>query len=316
MRHSDCTRSSILDLGATGSNGQRFIGVRTGDLRRRYLAPLHPRVVLISRICPVAFIGLLLAFLLQSSSLFGEPIAVRYQEGSIHGFLVLRTLEGKVLAAGDQIQTAKGDRVTSRLIFHFRDGSIDDETVVYSQHDHFRVISDHHVQKGPAFPKPMDVLINALTGEVTVRYQDKGKEKVETDHLDLPPDLANGIVPDILENLPPGTKDTKVSYVATTPKPRLVKLSIMPQGEDTFSIAGAPRKAIHFTIKVEIGGITGVVAPLVGKQPADINVWLSAGQVPAFVKLEGQSYDDGPIWRTEMSSPVWKLSPQSKSPRR
>jgi hypothetical protein len=51
-----------------------------------------------------------------------EPIPVRYPQGSSHGFLVLKTLEGVSIAAGESTQTVRGDRVTSRLIFHFRDG--------------------------------------------------------------------------------------------------------------------------------------------------------------------------------------------------
>ena len=69
----------------------------------------------------------------------------------------------------------------SRLVFRFKDGSIDDESVVFSQQHDFRLITDHHVQKGPSFPNPTDVSINASTGQVTVRYTDKGKEKVETE---------------------------------------------------------------------------------------------------------------------------------------
>src|SRR3954447_8546058 len=76
-----------------------------------------------------------------------EPIAVRYVEGSVHGFLALRTMEGKILAAGDLVQVVRGNRVTSRLVFRFRDGSIDDETAVFSQRGSFRLISDHHIQK-------------------------------------------------------------------------------------------------------------------------------------------------------------------------
>jgi hypothetical protein len=55
-------------------------------------------------------------------------VAVRYLEGLVHGFLVLRTLEGDILADSDLIQVAHGDRVTSRLVLHFKDGSIHDET--------------------------------------------------------------------------------------------------------------------------------------------------------------------------------------------
>jgi hypothetical protein len=86
-----------------------------------------------------------------------------------------------------------------------------------------------------------------------------------------------------------------VSFVAAAPKPRIVKLVIAPQGDDSFSFAGSVRKATHFVVKVEIGGIAGLVAPLVGKQPADTHVWILGGKAPAFVKSEGPLCAGGPI---------------------
>ena len=68
--------------------------------------------------------------LLQPGTMSGAPVAVRYAEGLVHGFLVLRTLAGDTLADGDLIQVASGDRVTSRLVFRFKDGSVHDETAV------------------------------------------------------------------------------------------------------------------------------------------------------------------------------------------
>ncbi len=248
---------------------------------------------------------LLAICLLLQAGLLGDPIRVRYMEGSIHGFLVLRTMEGKILASGDLVQITKGDLVTSHLAFDFKDGSIDDETAVFSQHSQFRLLRDHHIQKGPVFANPTDVLINASTGQVTVRFKDKGEEKVETSRLDLPPDLANGIILNVLKNISPETKETKVSYVATTPKPKLVKLSILPQGEETFSVAGVPKKAMRFTVKFEFGGLAGLIAPILGKQPADTNVWIAGGQAPAFVRADGPSYLGAPIWSIQMTSPDW-----------
>jgi len=49
----------------------------------------------------------------------------------------------------------------------------------------------------------------------------------------------------------------------------------------------------------------GLVAPLVGKQPADTHVWILGGEAPAFVKSEGPLYVGGPIWRIELASPIW-----------
>ena len=255
--------------------------------------------------------------LLQPGGLLAAPVVVRHPEGLVHGFLVLRTLEGKTLADGDLIQVARGDRVTSEVVFHFKDGSVHDETVVFSQRHSFRLLSDHIVQKGPTFQRPLEVSINGSTGQISVHYtDDDGKEKVATDRLELPPDLANGLVPTLLKNVPPNVAQTTLSMVAATPKPRLVKLTIAPQGEDPFLIGDYRRTARHYVVKVEIGGVTGLVAPLLGKQPPDTHVWILGGEAPTFVKAEGPLFLGGPIWRIELASPVWPrvLAADSKKP--
>jgi hypothetical protein len=251
------------------------------------------------------------AALLQGGALLAETVAVRYIEGTVHGFLAVRNTEGKTLASGDLIQVVQGNRVVSKLTFRFKDGSVDEETTVFSQRGNFRLLSNHHVQKGPSFPNPMDVSIDASTRQVTIRYVDGGKEKFETEHLDLPPDLANGLMLTLLKNLPADAGETKVSYMAATPKPRLVKLAITRQGEEACWTAGARHRATRYAVKVELGGLTGVVAPLIGKQPEDIHVWILGGKAPAFVRMEGQFYQGGPIWTIELTSPVWRRSQNS-----
>jgi hypothetical protein len=251
---------------------------------------------------------LLIGVVLLASAVRAQtPVAVRHTEGLARGFLVLRTLEGNDLAHGDLAQTARGERVTCDLIFHFKDGSVHQETTVYSQRRSFRVLSYRLVQKGPAFKVPMEMKIEGSTGQVTVRYTDEnGKEKVESERLKLPPDLANGMLPVLLKNIPPGAKQTSVSYVAATPKPRLVKMVISREGEGTFLAGGSRRKATHFVIKIEIGGFAGFMAPMMGKQPQDSHAWVLGGDAPAFFKLEGPLFLGGPSWRIEQASPVWQ----------
>jgi len=148
--------------------------------------------------------------------------------------------------------------------------------------------------------------IERASGRVTVHYTEKdGEQKVADEHMDLPADLANGIILTLLKNVgnrPPAS----VSMIVTTPKPRLVKLPLSVAGLDPFSTGGVARKATHYVVKVEIGGVAGLVAPLVGKQPPDSHVWILGGEAPAFVKSEGPLFQDGPIWRIELTSPVWK----------
>ena len=254
-----------------------------------------------------------------------EPVGVRYAEGLLHGFLALRGADGTLLANGDLIQTARGDRVTaqltfpfkdgsvheetaaaakqleahggrvtSQLTFHFKDGSVSDETAIFTESGKLRLVTDRVTQKGPTFPRPLDMTIDAQTGRVTVRYKDDdGKEKVEDKQLELPPDVANGMMIVLLKNVTPKTLPSSVSYVAATPKPQLVKLIVTAAGLEPFSIVGSGRQAEHYVIKAEIGGLAGVVAPILGKEPPLNHIWILQGPAPAFVKSEGPLYMGG-----------------------
>src|SRR5881397_3517379 len=149
----------------------------------------------------------------------------------------------------------------------------------------------------------MDTLIDTSTGQVKVRYtDDRGKEKVIAQRMKLPPDVANGLLFTLMKDINPRVPRTTVSMLAITPKPRLVKLAILPQGEEPFSIGGFRHKAMHYVVKVEIGGVTGLLAHLFGKQPPDTHIWVLGGEAPAFVKSEGPLYAGGPIWRIQLAS--------------
>jgi hypothetical protein len=240
-------------------------------------------------------------------------VPVLYREGLTHGFLVLSTLDGKQIAVGDLTEVARGNKVTTRLVFHFSDGSLQDETTVFSQRQNFHLITYHLVQKGPAFPHPTEVSIVTSTGQVTVQYtNDKGEEKTESERLKLPPELANGLVLTVLKNLGPEDQPPQLSMVVASPKPRVVKLAISAQEKDPFTIAGSRREALHYVIKIEIGGLAGLVAPLLGKQPPDSHVWIIGGEAPTFVKSETLSFLGGPVWRMELASPVWPKSQRAE----
>lgn len=232
-------------------------------------------------------------------------IKVRHEEGTVHGFLVLRTTDGETIASGDLTQIPRGNQITSHMVFHFRDGSLHDETAVFSQRGKFRLLKYSLVQKGPSFNSPQELSIDVAKGTVTVRYKDDGKEEVKTEHMKLPSDLANGLTSTLLKNLRPEDGEVKMSLLVATPKVRVVRLAVFGHGEDLFTLAGSKRKAMHWVIKFELGGITGLVAPVIGKQPPDIHVWVMDGEAPAFVREEGPLSAGGAIWRIELTSPVW-----------
>lgn len=247
-----------------------------------------------------------LALLLLSTAGIAAQVPVRHREGVVHGFLEVRNAAGARIATGDLFQEVSGSRVTSRLVFRFRDGSLQEDTAVYTENRTFHLISDHLVQKGPAFPQPLDMLVTTATGTAVVRYTDEhGKVKTDSDHFDMPPDLANGLITVMLKNVRPEAAPHSLSLIVPTPSPRLIKLDISVAPDDTFTVAGSSRRATHYVLKVKLGGVAGVVAPIIGKQPPDSHVWISRGDIPAFVKAEQPFFGDGPLWQIVLSSPVW-----------
>jgi hypothetical protein len=248
---------------------------------------------------------ILALLVLAGRPLSADPVPVRFREGLVHGFLALRTLDGKTIADGDLYQVPRGSTVTTRLAFRFRDGSYHEETAVFTQGREFKLVSDRLVQKGPSFPRAIDMMVEA-NGHVVVRYTDEdGKEKLEDERMELPPDVANGLVITLLKNLAADGPPIEVGMVVPTPKPRLVTLKISSGGKDPVRIGASARRATRYVVNVHIGGVTGAMAHVMGKDPPDTSVWILGGEAPAFVRSEGPMFADGPIWRIDLVSPVF-----------
>src|SRR5215831_18006492 len=237
--------------------------------------------------------------------LAADQVPVRHVEGRLHGFLVLRDVDNNILASGSLVQFTSGNRVTAELTFHFKDDSFQQEIAVYSQRQKFQLLSYHLIQKGRTFKHPMDLSLNTSAGQVAIHTEDDGKARTITEQMKLPPDLANGIVTMLLADIDPKAPKTTLSMLVATPKPRIVKLEITPAGEDSFTVAGYRYKATRYSVHVQIGGISGVIAPIFGKQPPDTQVWIVGGKAPSFLKSEGPLFEGGPVWRIELASPSW-----------
>jgi hypothetical protein len=214
-------------------------------------------------------------------------LTVRHSVGALRGFLIIRSQSGLNLGYGEINEYAVGDRVTDHLVYHFRDGSVDDETTVFTQGKTFQFVSDHHVQRGRFFPTQADITVDA-SGKVTMRTMGKdGKVKEETEQMQVPDALANGMVGTVAQNIPADAGEFKLGMIVPAGKPRAIKLDVSPDGERTFHIAGTAQKARIFRVKPELGGVAGVIAPMIGKQPGDILLWVLEGEVPTIVRIVG-----------------------------
>ena len=232
-----------------------------------------------------------------------EPVAVRFPESVTHGFLVLRSDRGEPLAHGELLQTPRGDRMDSRLVFRFTDGSLYDETVTFSQQRVFRLLSYRLVQRGKSFPSPADVSFDRASGRYKAATGERPSDRAEG-ALELPEDLYNGMASVLLKNLPAGAQ-ARGHLLAFTPQPRLLRSTLQPEGTDRYVVGATAGKATRYVMRLEIGGVTGALAAVVGKSPPDVRYWITEGTSPGFVRFEGPMFLKGPTWRIELSAPRW-----------
>jgi len=227
-----------------------------------------------------------------------EPIAVRYTEGITRGFPVLRSLGGDKLAQGELTQVPRGDVVESRLVFRFKDGSVYDERLTFSQRDVFTLQSYHIVQQGPSFPEAIDARVDRKTGRYEVRYRSDEDSPEETlkGSFDMPGDVYNGLLSTLMKNMPAATPAT-VQIIAFTPKPRLVKMLLKPTVEDPMNVNDAAVIATRFLVRPQLG----MFASLLVADIPDVKCWIAGGDAPAFLRFEGPLYFMGPIWRIDWS---------------
>jgi hypothetical protein len=264
------------------------------------LGMARPRNVLFFSAASIA--AILFVFSPSRRGVLADEVPVRYAEGISRGFLVLRTLDGKQIAQGESFQTASDEKVKSRLVFRFKDGSLYDDTTDFTERGTFHLLSDHLIQKGPAFNTPLETSIDTTTGSVTVRYSERGKPRTLQKKMDLPPDLANGMLLTIVKNIR-SQPMTPVSYLATTPKPQIVKLVFSEEGKENLWIGSSTERAARYVMKIEIGGLKGAVARILKKTPPDTRFWILDGAVPSYAGSEGPLYADGPVWQIALVSP-------------
>jgi len=247
------------------------------------------------------FLVVVLCTMTVGTAALADPISVRHIQRPMHRFMVARSEDGKTIASGEFTQVVQNDEVTMRLTYRFVDGSIDDETTTYRQQGAFRLVRNHHIQTGPFFTRPVDFAVEASTGIVTSRTIDKnGKIHVQSKHMDLPNDLANGFVGTLLLNVPPNTAPFRAGMLVPVGGGRLVRLLISPEEEQTVHLAGQTLKATVFRIHPELGGIVGLIAKLLGLQPKDVMVWVLEGEEPAVAVIVGQLGGYGPVLSSEL----------------
>lgn len=264
------------------------------------------------------FIAILCTLLVGITSFAdAEPIAVRFAEGTTHGYLSLKTDQGRQIAHGELVQRTQGKRVEAHLFFHFLDGSVHDEKVSFSQHRLFRMEKYFLKQTGRSFPTQQEVTVNRTAKTFSFRSWVTGGTTISrSGTLSLPDDVYNGMIVTLLKNLPPGQSKT-VQYVAFTPQPKLYPLKLTPTHRMSVKMGVRSKPVTQYVLEPKVGLITKLIGKIMGKLPSKFHYhfWLYTDTVPVFGAFEGPLYVNGPTWRIEQSLPNLFREMNRKTPK-
>jgi hypothetical protein len=213
-----------------------------------------------------------------------QPVKPRQVLGTLHGFPSMSDTSGQVIADGELTQERAGDRVRVRIRWAFADGRDVEER------DEFQV-DEILAQRRFSFVESRKETelrrfeVDFLAGTaVAVTRNEKGEVEREESKLELPAGRAFAgygtalAVSDL--SLGPGAA-AEISFVAFTPKPRVVTLKVTRDREEPLSVAGRSIPTDRYTLHAEIPFPASLFV-----SAKDAHLWFTHTPPPALVRAE------------------------------
>jgi hypothetical protein len=255
----------------------------------------------------------MLASALLCAALPAWGIPLRWPEGTLRGFPVVRDASGQQIADGTLTQWIEDGNLHISATYEFKDGRVVEEQTVLAQHPELAQLRwSWEERKGSEVERSYS--IDFTTGHAVVH---KRGEDVREDHLDEAKNLGHAFagvgfmyaVKNLTADLEKGA-EVELTAVAFTPKPRTVKVSIRRDQEGSLAMGGRKLPAERFVVHPEIP--LAFIAKLFVKAP-DQYLWFYKPSPPAFLRADiPLAEPSDPIIRIELIGGAPQAQPQSR----
>ena len=239
-------------------------------------------------------------------------VDLKWREGTVRGFPVLVDPgSGQVVAQGDYTQRVSGNRLFVTTAFDFGDGRKVEERTEFVQGKQLVQKQWHWTETVGGAPQRL-FEVDFDTGEAHAMKVEKGERKEWKGKVQVTPGetFGGGGFAFALKNLAEqlkGGDSVELSAVAFTPQPRVVKVKVLGQGQDTVRLTGRSLPAEHLVIQPEIPWIA---KPFV--HAPDNHLWFHRGTPPTFLRADGPLMEPGDrILRTEAQAPGAGAAPRA-----
>lgn len=192
----------------------------------------------------------------------------------------------------------------NQLISRFKDRSLHDERVNFTQKRVFSLQSYTLIQRGPSFPATMDVAMERKTGEYRVLSFQDGSVNTRSPAGSLTGQCVErrgGHAP----TKPRGGIRRNRSHDRLHARTQVIELKLIPATDRTIYIGDLAKQVTQYVLEPQLNSVTMFFGKLLGKLPRTFHYhfWLLTDDVPAFGGFEGPLYLNGPTWCIEQTTP-------------
>ena len=218
-----------------------------------------------------------------------EPIRLEWEEGEVAGTTLIYEPGGdEPIGTVEYQQTRQGDRLKTRRVSHFRDGSSDEDVAEARVDGMLEAISGRTIIRDEKGEIVVRMSIDVAAQRLKAEWRDEDGERHTMDEeADLPKSTYWGpLVHIVLKNFDANEERGRVVFhtVAPTPQPRAIDMEFRRGGVEKVERPGMTFEARRFALSPTIHWI---VDPLVRRIAPRVSFWMSATKPPMLGQFVG-----------------------------
>jgi len=226
----------------------------------------------------------------------GDPIRLAWQEGDVAGTTAILAPDDHVIGMIEYRQVRRGERLSSRRIARFTDGSSDEDEAEAIVGDRLEAIAGHTIVRDTDGETTVDLSIDVRGGRITGTVGRGAARREVLTEAKLPPATYWGpLVFIALKNFDANAEDGRLVFrtIAPTPTPRIFDMALTDTGPAPVEQAGITLAAHRFVLTPTFNR---AIDPIIRLIVPDATFFILPGEPPALARYAGpRNFNRQPI---------------------
>jgi hypothetical protein len=218
----------------------------------------------------------------------GDPIQLQWMEGDVAGMTPIWSPDAtRVIGSIEYRQHRQGDRLDATRVARFADGSSDEDQVEARVGGTLEALNGRSIIRDQRGASVVDLAIDVPGGHITGFSANGGDRTTYDEKVQLPAGTYWGpLVFIVVKNFDQNASDGRLVFrtVAATPKPRVIDLELVRDGQTSVTPPGATLDVELLSLRPTINWL---VDPIVRRFAPRTQFFIRPGAPPALARYEG-----------------------------